>query len=85
MTASLTNGLTSFINQFDFIEESLMDYLLESVLRLGALTETRLFLLVEGRFVLLVLALLTVSFFPFLYPSPTNNHASKKLAQNKST
>ena len=48
MTASLTNGLNSFINQFDFIEESLMDFLIESVLRLGALTETRLFLLVEG-------------------------------------
>ena len=49
MTANLTNGLNSFIHQFDFIEESLMDFLLGTALRLGALTETRLFLLVEGK------------------------------------
>lgn len=49
MTTNLTNGLHTFINQFDFIEESLMDFLLETALRLGALTETRLFLLIEGR------------------------------------
>ena len=48
MTTNLTNGLSSFIKQFDFIEESLMDFLLETALRLGALTETRLFLIVEG-------------------------------------
>jgi len=49
MTTDSTNRMNSFIHQFDFIEESLMDFVLETVLRLGALTETRLFLIVEGK------------------------------------
>ena len=50
MTTDSTNRMNSFIHQFDLIEESLMDFVLETVLRLGALTETRLFLIVEGTF-----------------------------------